>query len=513
MNLRRFRIGTRLAMGSGLLLLLLTLAMALGYRQIGSTGPQLAWLRTLQQRQDLARDWRTQVQLNLTRTDAVARAGGAGPVAEQFSPLIKSTSAKITSLQDELGSLIDTDDGRALLKDIAEARKSYVEIRNQVFAHLKAGEGDSALHLLQSRMQPAAQAYLALIARMAELQDRRAQDAAEHMAQEAGRTQTMLLMLGAICLALGVAAAWLISRSVVAPLRAAVQTAVEIGRGDLSIEIRADGKDETAELAAALSSMKEALKGVVSSVRMNAQSVATASSEIAMGSDDLSARTEQQACAVQQTAASMEQLSAGVKRNADNAVAANELAQEASRVAREAGDVVGQAVQSMQGIEDSARRIADIIGTVDGIAFQTNILALNAAVEAARAGEQGRGFAVVAAEVRLLARRSAEAAKEIKALIGVSLERVEHGAALVGRSGDTMQAVVQAIGRVAGIAQEISAASLGQSADVRQVGQAVMKMDEATQQNSALAEQSAAAAGSLQGQAHELLNLVAVFKT
>jgi methyl-accepting chemotaxis protein len=257
--------------------------------------------------------------------------------------------------------------------------------------------------------------------------------------------------------------------------------------------------------------MQASLMSVVSNVRANSESVATASAQIAQGNQDLSQRTEEQASALQETAASMEQLSSTVKQNADNARQANQLAQGATGVAVKGGEVVSQVVTTMKGINDSSKKIADIISVIDGIAFQTNILALNAAVEAARAGEQGRGFAVVASEVRNLAGRSAEAAKEIKQLITASVERVEHGTALVDQAGETMTEVVGAIQRVTDIMGEISAASIEQSAGVSQVGEAVSQMDQVTQQNAALVEESAAAAESLKSQARALVQAVAFF--
>ena len=513
MNMQSLRIGTRLSLGFGLVLVLLALALFLSYRQIGSVGPRIDTLVELQRRQDLAQEWRTQTQLNVTRTDAVARAGGSGPVAEFFSPLIKATSAKINGLQEDLTKAVDSDRGKALLTEIADARKAYIDIRNQVFAQLKAGEAEAALQTLESKMRPASEGYVASISRMADYQAERVRLETQQVMDDARRTQMQMLAIAVACLSLGAAAAWLITRSVVGPLRAAILAAEEVGQGDLSREIRSNGSDETAQLTQALSQMQQALRHLVGSVRDNANGVATASSEISMGSNDLSARTEQQASAIQETAASMEELSATVKLNADNAGEADQLAHNASEVARQGGEVVGEAVQRMKGIEESSRKIADIIGTIDAIAFQTNILALNAAVEAARAGEQGRGFAVVASEVRMLAQRSADAAKEIKGLIGDSVERVEQGAALVNQAGQTMAEVVTAIGRVAQIVREISSASREQSTGVTQVGQAITQMDQATQQNAALVEESAAAAESLKSQAEELVRLVSAFKT
>jgi methyl-accepting chemotaxis protein len=259
--------------------------------------------------------------------------------------------------------------------------------------------------------------------------------------------------------------------------------------------------------------MQANLARIVGSVQQGSEGVASASAQIAQGNNDLSARTEQQASALEQTAASMEQLSSTVQQNADTARKANQLAMNASSVAVQGGAVVGQVVQTMKGINDSSRKIFDIISVIDGIAFQTNILALNAAVEAARAGDQGRGFAVVASEVRSLAGRSAEAAKEIKSLIGASVERVEQGTTLVDQAGTTMTGLVESIKRVTDLMSEISAASSEQATGVSQVGDAVAQMDQVTQQNAALVEEMAAAASSLNAQAGELLQTVAVFKT
>jgi methyl-accepting chemotaxis protein-1 (serine sensor receptor) len=252
--------------------------------------------------------------------------------------------------------------------------------------------------------------------------------------------------------------------------------------------------------------------GLIGQVRSSADSIAMASAEIAHGNNDLSRRTESQASSLEETAASMEELNSTVRRNADNATEANRLADSASTVAMRGGEVVVQVVETMKSINDSSRRIADIIGVIDGIAFRTNILALNAAVEAARAGERGRGFAVVASEVRSLASRSADAAKEIKALISASVDRVETGSALVDRAGVTMSEVVDSIRRVADIVGEISTASSEQSVGVAQVSEAVMQLDQATQQNAALVQESAAAAGSMKFQADRLVEAVSVFR-
>jgi methyl-accepting chemotaxis protein-1 (serine sensor receptor) len=329
------------------------------------------------------------------------------------------------------------------------------------------------------------------------------------------RYQTLrAVAIAAVVLGIGFAGLLgaLLIRSMSRALGHAVEVADAVADGDLSKTIHAEGRDEVARVLQSMGRMRDNLSRVVGDVRRNADSVATASAQIAQGNQDLSGRTEEQASALEQTAATMEQLGSTLRHNADNARQANQLAQGASTVAIKGGEVVGQVVETMKGINDSSKKIADIIGVIDGIAFQTNILALNAAVEAARAGEQGRGFAVVASEVRNLAQRSAGAAKEIKTLIGTSVERVEQGTQLVDRAGTTMHEIVGSIRRVTDIMGEISNASVEQSSGVSQVGEAVSQMDQATQQNAALVEESAAAAESLKLQAQHLVQAVAVFR-
>ena len=319
-----------------------------------------------------------------------------------------------------------------------------------------------------------------------------------------------LSIAASILLALGVGV--FVIRSITTPLRSALELSDAIASGDLTQNIHVQGSNEMSQLLHGLKGMQTALVTLVSAVHQGATNVSAASAEIAQGNNDLSARTEGQASALEETAASMEELNSTVRQNADNSSQANQLAQNASTIAVRGGEVVADVVRTMRDINHSSSKIADIIGVIDGIAFQTNILALNAAVEAARAGEQGRGFAVVASEVRNLAGRSAEAAREIKGLIGNSVERVEAGTALVDRAGQTMNEVVESIRRVTEIMGEISGASNEQSQGVDQINEAVTQMDQTTQQNAALVEEMAAAAASLNQQASALVATVSTFK-
>jgi methyl-accepting chemotaxis protein len=336
--------------------------------------------------------------------------------------------------------------------------------------------------------------------------------ASKHSELAYGTARNTMLIALLASLVISVIGALRLTGSIVTPVRSALQAANQVAEGDLTNPIASDSTDETGQLLNALGHMRSSLVNTVSAVRSSADSVSDASSEIAAGNNNLSARTEQQAGSLEEAASSMEELSSTVKRNADSAKQANQLAMNASAVAQKGGDVVGQVVKTMKGINESSRKISDIISVIDGIAFQTNILALNAAVEAARAGEQGRGFAVVASEVRSLAGRSAEAAREIKSLINTSVERVEFGSNLVDAAGVTMTEVVSSIQRVTDIMGEISAASNEQSLGASQVSESVAQMDQVTQQNAALVEEMAAAASTLHQRAQDMVGAVAVFR-
>ena len=409
-----------------------------------------------------------------------------------------------------------TDDEARLAKAYAAADQQYVEqaLRPAIEA-LQARNMEQLGTILNDKIRPLFKPVAEDLDSLLKIQLVAAEEElnASKTAYAQFRLAAILCTLGALSAAVAYGL-WLV-RSITVQLGAEpaeLSVAVQrVADGDLATPVALRAGD-TQSTMASVARMHESLSRIVSSVRGNSESVATASAQIAQGNQDLSSRTEEQASALQQTAASMEQLGTAVTQNADNALQANQLAKGASEVAAKGGEVVSQVVNTMKDINDSSKRIADIIGVIDGIAFQTNILALNAAVEAARAGEQGRGFAVVASEVRSLAQRSADAAKEIKTLITASVERVTHGTVLVDQAGATMTEVVAAIKRVTDIVGEISAASIEQSAGVKQVGEAVGQMDQATQQNAALVEESAAAAESLRTQAQDLVTAVAVFR-
>jgi methyl-accepting chemotaxis protein len=415
----------------------------------------------------------------------------------------------------ELEKTIIRPRGRELLKVLTEARPPYSAALERAVEKAIANDGPGANAILFGEARTLQNVVFKAVADSIDQQ----QEVADQIARKSTETARFgLVLMSALTLlmaAVGTVVGWLLVRSIRGALGAEPgQLSIAVARvadGDLSRSLSVAPGDRTSVLAN-IARMQTRLTGVVTEVRSNSQSVAIASAEISQGNDDLSARTEQQASALEQTAASMEELSSTVRQNADNARHANQLAGDASTVAADGGAVVAEVVQTMHGIAESSQRIGDIIGTIDGIAFQTNILALNAAVEAARAGEQGRGFAVVASEVRSLAQRSAEAAKEIKTLIGDSVTRVEQGMALVDKAGTTMTEVVNSIRRVTDVMGEISAASNEQSQGVAQVGQAVMQMDQVTQHNAALVEESAAAAGSLKDQAEQLVQAVAFFQ-
>ncbi len=402
--------------------------------------------------------------------------------------------------------------GRALVADMDKTEAAYVPVLLDIVDLAVKNKNAEAIAKMNSEGRPLIAALKKASNEYAEVVQERSAAIVEAGAATYAARRNLLIAGCVLAVGFGVGASLFVTKSITRPIDRAVQLASSVAEGDLSSRVAITGNDEAAKLLSALGRMSQNLEGIVAKVRLSSESIATGSAEIASGNSDLSQRTEQQASALQQTAATMEELGATVRNNADSAKQASQLAEGASTIAAEGGEVVGKVVTTMKEINDSSRKIGDIISVIDGIAFQTNILALNAAVEAARAGEQGRGFAVVASEVRTLARRSADAAKEIKGLIGRSVAQVAQGTALVDQAGKTMGAIVDSIQRVTDIVGEIATASVEQSTGVLQVGEAVTHMDRATQQNAALVEQSAAAAESLKGQAQQLVQAVAVFK-
>jgi methyl-accepting chemotaxis protein-1 (serine sensor receptor) len=506
------KISTRLAGAFGLLVLLLVGLAVAAYSQLSSIHDDTldladSWLPSVQvvnQMQTQATGDRVAVATHILNTDEAAMGGIEQEITQGRDKLAKQRQT--------YEKLISSPEEKRLYEEFSAAWKKYAETNDKVLAHSRKNENDQARALLQGESRQNYVAAMALLDKLVELNGAGAEQSKAASERSYSVALTTLFVTAALAIAVAVVAALWLIRSITGPLARAVHAADLVAAGDLTVQIQADSQDETGKLLQSLDKMQQALVRTVSTVRQNAESVASASAQIASGNHDLSARTESQASALEETAASMEELGSTVRQNADNARQANQLAVSASTVAVQGGEVVSQVVETMKGITTASNKIADIIGVIDGIAFQTNILALNAAVEAARAGEQGRGFAVVASEVRSLAGRSAEAAKEIKSLIGASVERVEQGNVQAERAGQTMTEVVNAIRRVTDIMGEISAASSEQSAGVSQVGEAVTQMDQATQQNAALVEQMAAAAGSLSGQARELVEAVAVFK-
>ncbi|HEX7635405.1 MAG TPA: methyl-accepting chemotaxis protein, partial [Noviherbaspirillum sp.] len=405
------------------------------------------------------------------------------------------------------------DQEQKIVAEINRLDQEIVGPFKEAIGQALAFNSEGAAKMIASRIDPLNQLAVVEMDKLVELQQRAEKEVLSRSVAADNQLMILLYTLGAVALAIGGAFAWVITRSITTPLNQAVEIAGRVATGDLTSRIDERSEDEIGQLFDALRQMNGSLAEIVGNVRTSTEMIGTATQEIATGNADLSARTESQASSLEETAASMEQLTQTVKQNAENARQANQLVVSASDYALKGGQVVGEVVDTMGSIKESSRKIVDIIGVIDGIAFQTNILALNAAVEAARAGEQGRGFAVVAAEVRNLAQRAAGAAKEIKELIVDSVAKVDAGGKLVDEAGKTMGDIVTSVKHVAGIMSEITAAGLEQSNGIEEVNRAVAQMDEMTQQNAALVEQAAAAAESLQEQAEMLGRAVSVFKT
>ncbi|PNG46871.1 MULTISPECIES: methyl-accepting chemotaxis protein [unclassified Variovorax] len=512
MSLKNLKIGTRLGFGFAAVLLLLAAISGVGVLRLQSVGN--ATDRMVQGalvKERLASEWAKLLGTAIVQTFAMAKA--TEPATEaHFAKARLETSQRINPVQKKLEELLSAPEEKKLYGQVADARKLVLEILAEIVKLKAAGDAAGANQLADTRFSAALSVYEEAVGRIAAYEREQIDATTAGIAKDHQSGRMLMMVLSAVALVLGVLCAWLTARSITRPLGEAVKVAETVASGDLSARIEVDSRDETGQLMNALRNMNASLARVVGDVRNGTDTIATASGQIASGNQDLSSRTEEQASSLQQTAASMEELTSTVKQNADNARQANQLALSASEVAVKGGDVVNQVVDTMASIHASSKKIVDIIGVIDGIAFQTNILALNAAVEAARAGEQGRGFAVVASEVRNLAQRSAAAAKEIKGLIDDSVGKVDAGTALVGEAGKTMEEIVGSIRRVTDIVGEISAASHEQTQGIEQINQAITQMDQVTQQNAALVEEAAAAAQSMQEQAGSLVQAVSVFR-
>ncbi len=512
------RLGARLALGFGIVLTLLCVMAGLSAWQITRLADAAAFYDV-----NLVPSFDVETKVGVAMGD-LRRFG--------YQHILSDTDAQMDALDAKIDErlafirqnidryereLIADEEDRADLKQVRDAIAAYQVEWEKIRPISRKTASDPSMNKVAETMMigPAGEAYgraTEAVAKWFAYNMKLSADQAKASEHTRATALTLIAAIAVAALLAGATGAWLITRSITQPIRRAVDVASKVAAGDLGTDIRAEGSDETADLLRALGRMNTSLRDIVGQVRSSSDSIATGSSQIAAGNADLSQRTEEQASNLQQTAASMEQLSGSVRTSAETAAEASRMAVEAASAATRGGDLVGQVVETMQGIAASSRQISDIITVIDGIAFQTNILALNAAVEAARAGEQGRGFAVVASEVRSLASRSSEAAREIKSLIGASAERVEAGTRRVDEAGQAMEEIVSQVRRVSQMIDEISGTSQEQSAGIGQVGDAMNQLDQVTQQNAALVEESAASAESLKHQADRLAEAVRAFR-
>ncbi|WP_348706712.1 methyl-accepting chemotaxis protein [Acidovorax soli] len=517
MSFKHLRVKTKIFLGfSGLAALVLLVAL-LGLRSLSRSNERFAeYLDGVAERETLATD----IQGGASRRAIAARnlvlVNAADQAGEKTEVLAAHEQVRLAleRLGKSLAASPFADAGeRRLLAEIQSVESRYGPVALAIVKLSLEGQREEAIRRMNTECRPLLAQLLARAQAFLELERKSARRHAELAEQSYARDRLLMLGASGLAVLLALLMGWLLSNAVTRPLNRAVQLAKSVASGDLSSEIEVDRRDETGQLLAALKQMNGNLLDMVSRVRDSADGIALATGEIAAGNQDLSRRTEMQASALQQTAASMHQMTATVQHNSSSARQASELARSTAAVAGRGGEVVGRVVSTMGEISASSRQIGDIIGVIDGIAFQTNILALNAAVEAARAGESGRGFAVVAGEVRSLAQRSAQAAREIKQLIQDSVAKVEAGSQLVGEAGSTMVDVVAQVQRMTQLITDIDASAAEQNSGIVQVNQAVASIDQGTQQNAALVEQGAAAAESLKQQSAGLLELIAAFKT
>jgi len=513
-NIKNIKIGIRLAMGFAIMVALLVGIAAMSLSRMSSIDTRMTEVsQSYYPKTVMANDIILQENLILRSMRNLLLMSDPAQRDKQHD-IIAEALKKVGIDLDGLDKTIASAKGRELFNAIQQARKGFLANDEAVLKLINDGKRDEAVTAMYAPdTQHLRESYVGKVNALVQYQDQLMRDSADAVHTEYTQARDLTLGLAVLAIIFAVVVAWLLTRSITVPLVRAVLFARTVAEGDLTGRIDTTTRDETGQLLEALQTMNGNLANIVGQVRQATDTINTASGEIASGNLDLSSRTEQQASSLEETASAMEELTSTVRQNADNARQANQLAASASNVAQQGGSVVGQVVDTMDAINESSRKIVDIISVIDGIAFQTNILALNAAVEAARAGEQGRGFAVVASEVRSLAQRSAAAAKEIKTLIDDSVAKVDTGSSLVEQAGATMSDVVESVRRVTDVVAEISAASKEQSDGIEQINDAVSQMDQTTQQNAALVEQAAAAAQALQDQARRLSAAVGIFKT
>ncbi|MDN2699236.1 methyl-accepting chemotaxis protein [Janthinobacterium sp. SUN073] len=512
------KVGTRLGLGFALVLVLLVAVTVLGIARMAQIQERLDHVINVNNVVTrLVIDMRGNVSDRITSLRILTLMTDASDMEPEMARIKTQTSTyqETQKKLEEKFAIESTAEEKTLLASIKEYEAAAMPAIAKASALWMANDAEGATRVMIKEIRPVQKKWMDALEQLATLEDKLNEQMQSDARKAFDSARLFMIILGVLAVAMGVAAALVITRGLLKQLGGepdyTASIAGSIANGDLSIGIHTEPSD-TSSLLAEMKEMRNSLVSIVGQVRVGTETIGTASREIADGNIDLSSRTEMQASALEKTASAMEELTSTVKQNADNAREANKLAATASDVALKGGSVVSQVVDTMSSINESAKKIVDIIGVIDGIAFQTNILALNAAVEAARAGEQGRGFAVVASEVRNLAQRSAGAAKEIKILIDDSAEKTERGTRLVGQAGVTMGEVVDSVRRVTDIMSEIASASQEQSAGIEQVNLSIIEMDGMTQQNAALVEQAAAAAQSLQDQAAELAHVVSIFK-
>ncbi|WP_291774302.1 methyl-accepting chemotaxis protein [Castellaniella sp.] len=507
--MRNFKIGTRLGLGFGLVIILLVVMSGIGAWRIVDSQQDNQALNHRLQTNALIQQLTRQISMSTNQTQATLAADP--DTLHKLKASIQASDQQMQKLGDALAQQLTHAESITLLRQFRQARETFLKARGQAFKSLDGGDYGAADAFFNQELPKVTAGLLDRVDQLSRFQDDSVQELFDASARSSRLGLFVLAVATLLALLLGPLFAWRVTRSVTRPLRHAVDLASAVARRDLTVDIDAGGKDEVAQLLGALGAMTRNLRGALGEVRSGSDAIASAAAEITAGNLDLSSRTEQQASSLAQTAATMEELTATVRQNADNTQQANSLAASAARTATDGGAIVSQLVSTMSEINQRSQQVTDIIGVIDSIAFQTNILALNAAVEAARAGEQGRGFAVVAAEVRALAQRSAAAAKEIKALIDTSVESAARGNKQATHAGATMRDIVDGVRRVTDIMGEISAANREQTTGIEEINTAVTQMDEVTRQNASLVDESAAATNSLQGQADTLARLVATF--